>query len=95
VMVDCRSGAGRILRANVGAATSQPCGSSGNRIYRPGGAPLRVVMNGNRLDIEASVDLEGLKKLQTMLEIEMMQLDAKNNKERGRQLRRPPGHSLG
>jgi hypothetical protein len=52
-------------------------------------------MNGNRLDIEASVDLEGLKKLQTMLEIEMMQLDAKNNKERGRQLRRPPGHSLG
>jgi hypothetical protein len=35
-------------------------------------------MNGNRLDIQASVDLEGLKKLQTMLEkyqsiLEMMQ----------------------
>jgi hypothetical protein len=34
----------------------------------PGPAvPLRVVMNGNRLDIHASVDLEGLKKLQAML----------------------------
>jgi hypothetical protein len=32
------------------------------------GAPLRVVMNGDRLDIQASVDLEGLKKLRTMLE---------------------------
>jgi hypothetical protein len=31
-------------------------------------APLRVVMNGNRLDIQASVDLDGLKKLRTMLE---------------------------
>lgn len=44
----------------------------------PGGVPLRVVMNGNRLDIQASVDLEGLKKLQTMLEkyqgiLEMME----------------------
>jgi hypothetical protein len=29
--------------------------------------PLRVVMNGNRLDIQASVDLEGLRKLQEML----------------------------
>jgi hypothetical protein len=42
--------------------------------------PLRVVMNGNRLDIQASVDLEGLKKLQAMLEkyqgiLEMMQPD--------------------
>jgi hypothetical protein len=42
------------------------------------GAPLRVVMNGDRLDIQASVDLEGLKKLRTMLEkyqgiLEMMQ----------------------
>jgi hypothetical protein len=53
-------------------------------------------MNGNRLDIQASVDLEGLKKLQTMLEkyqsiLEMMQPDAKDNifNERGRQLRRP------
>jgi hypothetical protein len=46
----------------------------------PGGAPLRVVMNGNRLDIQASVDLDGLKKLRTMLEkyesiLEMMQPD--------------------
>jgi hypothetical protein len=32
------------------------------------GVPLRVVMNGDRLDIQASVDLEGLKKLQAMLE---------------------------
>jgi hypothetical protein len=31
------------------------------------GLPLRVVMNGNRLDIQASVDLAGLKKLQEML----------------------------
>jgi hypothetical protein len=30
-------------------------------------SPLRVIMNGNRLDIQASVDLEGLKKLQEML----------------------------
>jgi hypothetical protein len=42
--------------------------------------PLRVVMNGDRLDIQASVDLEGLKKLRTMLEkyqgiLEMMQPD--------------------
>jgi hypothetical protein len=34
----------------------------------PAGAPLRVIMNGDRLDIQASVDLEGLKKLRTMLE---------------------------
>jgi hypothetical protein len=31
-------------------------------------APLRVVMNGSRLDIQASVDLEGRKKLRAMLE---------------------------
>lgn len=42
--------------------------------------PLRVIMNGDRLDIQASVDLEGLKKLRTMLEkyqsiLEMMQPD--------------------
>jgi hypothetical protein len=29
---------------------------------------LRVVINGNRLDIQASVNLEGIKKLRTMLE---------------------------
>jgi hypothetical protein len=44
-------------------------------------APLRVIMNGDRLDIQASVDLEGLKKLRTMLEkyqgiLEMMQPDS-------------------
>lgn len=33
----------------------------------PPSSPVRVVMNGNRLDIQASVDLEGLKKLQAML----------------------------
>ncbi|MGA8155783.1 MAG: hypothetical protein WB822_06120 [Rhodoplanes sp.] len=43
-------------------------------------SPLRVIMNGDRLDIQASVDLEGLKKLRTMLEkyqgiLEMMQPD--------------------
>jgi hypothetical protein len=32
-----------------------------------GAAPVRVVMNGGRLDIQASVDLEGLRKLQEML----------------------------
>lgn len=42
--------------------------------------PLRVTMNGNRLDIQASVDLAGLKKLQEMLTkyqgiLEMMQPD--------------------
>jgi hypothetical protein len=31
-------------------------------------SPVRVVMNGDRLDIQASVDLDGLKKLRTMLE---------------------------
>jgi len=29
--------------------------------------PPRILMNGDRLDIQASVDLEGLKKLQEML----------------------------
>jgi hypothetical protein len=48
------------------------------------GLPLRVVMNGNRLDIQASVDLAGLKKLKDMLTkyesiLEMMQPDAKEN----------------
>jgi hypothetical protein len=47
-------------------------------------SPLRVVMNGNRLDIQASVDLEGLKKLRTMLEkyegiLEMMEPDEAAN----------------
>jgi hypothetical protein len=45
--------------------------------------PLRVVMNGDRLEIQASVDLEGLKKLQAMLEkyqsiLEMMRPEAAN-----------------
>lgn len=45
-----------------------------------GAAPVRVVMNGDRLDIQASVDLAGLKKLQEMLTkyqgiLEMMQPD--------------------
>jgi hypothetical protein len=38
-------------------------------------------LNGDRLDIQASIDLEGLKKLRTMLEkyqgiLEMMQPDS-------------------
>lgn len=42
--------------------------------------PLRVIVNGNRLDIQASVDLKGLRKLQAMLEkyqgiLEMMEPD--------------------
>ena len=46
----------------------------------PPSAPVRVVMNGDQLDIQASVDLEGLKKLRSMLEkyqgiLEMMQPD--------------------
>jgi hypothetical protein len=45
-------------------------------------SPLRVVMNGNRLDIQATVDLDGLKKLQAMLEkyqgiLEMMEPESK------------------
>jgi hypothetical protein len=45
------------------------------------GGLLIVIMNGGRLDIQASVDLEGLKKLRTMLEkyqgiLEMMQPEA-------------------
>ncbi len=48
--------------------------------YVPQTAPVRVVMNGNRLDIQASVDLDGLKKLQAMLQkyqgiLEMMEPD--------------------
>jgi hypothetical protein len=53
-------------------------------------------MNGDRLDIQASGDLAGLKKLKDMLTkyesiLEMMQPEAKDNvfNERGRQLRRP------
>ena len=43
-----------------------------------------MVMNGNRLDVQASVDLEGLKKLQTMLSkyqgiLEMMEPDETAN----------------
>ena len=50
----------------------------------PPTTPLRVVMNGDRLDIQASVDLEGLKKLRTMLEkyqsiLEMMKPDEAAN----------------
>jgi hypothetical protein len=46
------------------------------------GQPVRVVMNGNHLDIQASVDLEGLKKLQAMLAkyqgiLEMMEPETK------------------
>jgi hypothetical protein len=45
-------------------------------------APLHVVMNGDRLDIQASVDLAGLKKLKEMLTkfegiLEMMEPDKK------------------
>ena len=41
-------------------------------------SPVRVVMNGDQLEIQASVDIDGLKKLRTMLEkyqgiLEMMQ----------------------
>jgi hypothetical protein len=48
----------------------------------PQASPLRVVMNGDRLEIQASVDLAGLKKLQAMLEkyqsiLEMMQPEGK------------------
>jgi hypothetical protein len=46
------------------------------------GTPLRVVMNGDRLDIHASVDLAGLKKLKEMLTkfesiLEMMEPEKK------------------
>jgi hypothetical protein len=48
-------------------------------------------MNGDRLDIQASVDLEGLKKLRTMLEkyqgiLEMMQ---PTNDEAGSEATKP------
>jgi hypothetical protein len=48
----------------------------------PQTAPVRVMMSGNRLDIQASVDLEGLKKLQAMLQkyqgiLEMMEPEKK------------------
>lgn len=36
-------------------------------IPAPAAQPLRVVMNGSRLDIRASVDHEGLEKLEAML----------------------------
>jgi len=46
------------------------------------GQPLRIVMNWDRLDIQASVDLEGLKILQAMLKkyqgiLEVMQPEKK------------------
>jgi len=64
-----------------GAVTSQvqnPPAKTGAGVPLPPSAPLRVIMNGDRLDIQASVNLEGLKKLRTMLEkyqsiLEMMQ----------------------
>ncbi|HTS40949.1 MAG TPA: hypothetical protein VMH84_10475 [Xanthobacteraceae bacterium] len=51
--------------------------------------PVRVVMNGNRLDIQASVDLDGLKKLRTMLDkyqgiLEMMQPEPEKPKRKMR-----------
>ncbi|MGA8612222.1 MAG: hypothetical protein WB760_10980 [Xanthobacteraceae bacterium] len=57
-----------------------PKPGAGSQPPIPPASPLRVVMNGDRLDIQASVDLEGLKKLRTMLEkyegiLEMMQPD--------------------
>jgi len=50
----------------------------------PPTVPIRVIMDGDRLDIQASVDLEGLKKLRTMLEkyqgiLEIMQPDEAAN----------------
>jgi hypothetical protein len=53
-----------------------------------------VVMNGNRPGIQASVDLDGLKKLQAMLEkyqgiLEMMQPDAKDKDDVFKR-KRPP-----
>jgi hypothetical protein len=60
----------------------------------PIGKP-RIVMNGGHLDIQASVDLVGLKQLQTMLQkyaeiLEMMT----PRKDAGRQLRRPSDGAL-
>jgi hypothetical protein len=55
-----------------------PKPGAGASLPLPPSVPLRVIMNGDRLDIQASVNLEGLKKLRTMLEkyqgiLEMMQ----------------------
>jgi hypothetical protein len=64
---------------------SQNCQPRPDRRIRTNARPsLRVVMNGNRLDIQASVDLAGLKKLKDMLTkyesiLEMMQPDAREN----------------
>ncbi len=71
-----------VMTPQSNAAPSKP-GSGAPPPLTPT-APLRVVMNGDRLDIQASVDLEGLKKLRTMLEkyegiLEMMQPDKAAN----------------
>ncbi len=42
-------------------------GTTPSMVPLPIGRP-RIVMNGDHLDIQASVDLEGLKQLQTMLQ---------------------------
>jgi hypothetical protein len=52
------------------------------RQQRAGRISRRRRLNGNRLDIQASVDLEGIKKLQAMLAkyqgiLEMLELDKK------------------
>jgi hypothetical protein len=48
----------------------------------PIGKP-RIVMNGDHLDIQASVDLEGLKQLQTMLQkyVEILEMMAPKKDE--------------
>jgi len=65
-------------------AATKPVGSEMS-LPPPAASPLRVTMNGDRLDIQASVDLEGLKKLRTMLEkyqgiLEMMQPNSTSKK---------------
>lgn len=72
-------GRGEGMQTQVG----EPRRSAPARALEPapaGNLPVRVVMSGNRLEIQASVDLEGLKKLQTMLTkyqgiLEMMEPD--------------------
>ena len=56
---------------------------------------MRVLVNGDRLDIQASVDLAGLKSLQELLKQYegILEMTARmNTDERGRQLRRLPAY---
>ncbi len=78
--VDALSGEGAVMQTALKPAHMSPAHMSGaapSMVSLPIGRP-RIVMNGDHLDIQASVDLAGLRQLQTMLQkyeeiLEMME----------------------